>query len=102
MIEVNLENKAVDIIINLISTIIGIAASSLVGGMFDPMISQHTGVTRCALEAGRLGMETVVLYKVASTMSDEFREDIGYYNKIASEINAGRALIESSEGVNNA
>ena len=102
MIEINLESKAVDFAINLISTIIGIAASSLVGGMFDPMISQHTGISRCAMEAGRLGIETVVLYEVASTMSDELRDDISSYNKIASEINTGRALIESSKGVNNA
>ena len=102
MIEINTESKIFDFAVNLVSTLIGFAAGGLVGGIFNSTISQYSGITRCAMEAGRLGIETVVTYEVASTMSDEIRDDVYIYNKLASEINAGRALLEHNKEVNNA
>ena len=102
MVEIDLENKWVDLAIDLISTIIGGAAAGLVGDMFTPTINSSTGVKRKALEAGRIGIETVVVYKVASTMSDEIRDQVSRYDELAAQINAGRKAIKESKEASNA
>lgn len=102
MVEVNLDNKWVDLAIRAISTGIGFAAAGLVGGMFNPVIAQQTGATKVAYQAGLFGLETVTVYKVATTMNDELREDVENYNVFAAEMNAGHKLLNGEKEVNNA
>ena len=102
MIEINLENKWVNLAIDAISTVIGMSAAGLVGSLFTPTIDNYTGVKKTVLEAGRLGIETVVTYEVASTMHDEITDYVSRYDQIAAEINAGRRAMKENEEVNNA
>lgn len=102
MIEINLENKWVDLAIDAISTIIGMTAAGLVGSLFTPTINNYTGLKKTALEAGRVGIETVVTYKVASTMSDEIKDYVSRYDVLAEQINAGRKAMKENKEVNNA
>ena len=98
MIEIEIENKWVDLAVKGISTAIGFAAAALVGSLFGPTIANQSGIKRAAMEIGRLGIETVVTYDVASAMCDEIKEGIEGYNTLAHEVNEGRkAIAESSQ-----
>ena len=96
MVEIESENKWVDLAIKGISTVIGFAAAALVGSLFGPTISAHSGIKKAILEAGKLGIETVVTYEVAAAMNDEIKEGVDGYNKLAQEVNEGRKAIEES------
>lgn len=100
MVEVNLDNEWVDLAIQGVATVIGIAAGALVGGSFNPIINSKTGIAKYACKAGKLGIETVVTYKVASTMNDDICECVEAYNDIAKKINAGEKIINNEENVN--
>ena len=102
MVEINLENKWVDLAIDLIATLIGGAAAALVGETFTPTINSSTGIKRKAFEAGRIGVETVVVYKVASTMSDEIRDQVSRYDELAAQINEGRKAMKENKEASNA
>ena len=100
MVEVNMESKWVDLAIQIVATTIGIAAGALVGGTFNPIINSKTGIAKCACKAGKFGIETVVVYKVASTMNGNICECVEAYNDMARKVNAGEKIINNEENVN--
>ncbi len=96
MVEIDTGNKWVDLAIRGASTLLGFAAAALVGCVFGPAVSRHTGVSRLALKAGEFGIGTVVTYEVAGRMNDEIRELVDGYNVFAHELNEGRKAIKES------
>ena len=95
LVEINLENKWVKLAIKGAATLIGFAASSVVGGLCDTFIDTKDGLLKSCLEIGKFGIETVVLYDVATTMNNEINETVEAYNTLASEVNAGREAMKS-------
>lgn len=97
MVEINLDNEWVDLAIQGVATVIGIAAGCLVGGMCSSSISNQSGISKYIYKAGKFGLETVVTYKVASTMNDDIHECVELYNDTARKINAGEKIISEEE-----
>lgn len=88
MIKINKNNDIYDTIANAVATIFGFAAASLVGGFCDSMISVHDGSSfaKAGMKLGKVGLETITVYSVATQMRDEIDEGVDFYNDMAGAI----------------
>jgi len=103
LFKINKDSDAYDTIANVIATGFGFAASYLVGAFCNSLIStkQDSSFFKSfTLKAGKLGLETITTYGVASRMRNDIDDIVDFVNDLSGAMDEYQALKSSEDSDN--